>query len=247
MSVTTISFFRFRGPWARLWALVSMQFAKGPLRRIPGIGFHKLMGTGAGEGFDLAPNFGVYVILATWPSEEAARVGIEESSIFEKYRRRSEESWTLYLETVRAKGSWDASQPFSEAAALPTQGDPAPRTPWVGVLTRATVRPNRLFAFWRSVPSISDMTTGQPGLHFKLGMGELPFIQLMTFSLWDETQRIQRFAYDPGPHREAMKLARRERWFQEELFARFRVLTASGTWGGTNPVIAPSQEEVGVT
>lgn len=236
MAVTTLTFFRFRGPWARLWALMGMQLSKGPLRRLPGIGFHKLLGSGKGRGFDLAPNFGVYAILATWPSLEAARDQIEHSRLFGRYRRRAEENWTIYLETSRTKGSWDAGEPFAPAVEAPETG--AESSNWVGVLTRATVRPGGLLPFWRTVPPVSELTAGYPGLHFQLGMGELPVIQLMTFSVWNEAEPIDTFAYKPGPHRDAMKLARRHKWFKEELFARFRVLQSSGTWGGTDPIRA---------
>ncbi len=231
MQVTTLSFFRFEGLFARCWAFVSMQLAKGPLRRVEDIGFCKLMGTGTGEGFDPAPNFSVYAILATWPSMDAARAQVEQSPVYRTYRRRAAESWTVYLAPTRARGSWDRQAPF---VATP---EPEGAGPWVGVLTRATVRLPSLPSFWRTVPPISAIIRSQPGLHFKLGLGELPVLQLSTFSIWQDLPGVQRFAYDPGPHRDAMRLARKHRWFSEELFARFRVLDSSGTWRGSNPLV----------
>ena len=232
MQVTTLSFFRFRGLWTRIWAFSYMQFGRRPLRELDGIGFHKLMGTGAGEGFDLNPNFSVYAILATWPSIEVARARIEHGPIYQLYRRRAAESWTVYVTPTRARGTWDGRTPFEPAEPPADTG----RGNWVGVLTRASIARRSLFAFWRSVPPVSEVVKGRPGLHFKLGMGELPIVQLMTFSLWRDLPEVKRFAYDPGPHREAMKLARAHRWFKEELFARFQVLETSGTWHGANPL-----------
>ena len=241
MQVTTLSFFRFRGLFARCWAFVSMQLAKKPLRDLEGIGFHKLMGTGSGQGFDLAPDFSAYVILATWPSLDEARTQVEGSKIYSLYRRRAVEAWTVYLRPIRARGSWDRQKPFETAseAAAAEANSLSSHPEWVGVLTRASVRFGCLIPFWRSVPPISQVTAGHPGLHFKLGMGEQPIIQLMTFSIWQELEPVQSFAYRPGPHRDAMKLARAHKWFREELFARFRILESSGSWNGVDPV-APS-------
>lgn len=233
MQVTTLSFFRFKGLLGRIWAFLYMQFGKRPLRSLPGIGFHKLMGTGSGEGFDPSPNFSVYAILATWPSLEDAQRQVEQSEIYSLYRRRSIESWTIYLTATRARGSWDKVSPFEPSETGLSQ---ASNGEWIGVLTRASIRLRSLFSFWRTVPPISQVTAGRPGLHFKLGMGEQPVVQLMTFSLWKEVSRIKEFAYQAGPHREAMKLARSHEWFREELFARFKVLGSTGSWNGRDPL-----------
>lgn len=232
MQVTTLSFFRFRSFWSRIWAFAYMQLGRGPLRRTEGIGFHKLMGTGSGVGFDPAPNFSVYAILATWPSLEVARARVEDSRIFRLYRLRAAETWTVFVTPTRARGTWDGRAPF-EPNGAPEEPPPGE---WIGVLTRASIARRSLFAFWRTVPPISEVVAQRPGLHFKLGMGELPIVQLMTFSLWRDLPDVKRFAYDPGPHREAMKLARKHRWFEEELFARFRIIDTSGTWHGTDPL-----------
>jgi spheroidene monooxygenase len=39
-----------------------------------------------------------------------------------------------------------------------------------------------------------------------------------------------------GPHAAAMKAARDNGWFAEELYARFHVLDTQGQWGGTDPL-----------
>jgi spheroidene monooxygenase len=44
------------------------------------------------------------------------------------------------------------------------------------------------------------------------------------------------FAHKDGPHAQAIKAVRDGDWFSEELFARFKVLGDSGTWGGTSPL-----------
>lgn len=234
MQVTTLSIFRFHGLGARVWAFFQMQFARGPLRNIPGIRFHRLLGCGAGEGFDLEPDFGTYAILATWDSREAAHRGLQGAPVFEAYRSHCSETWTVVLAGIRAHGSWSGQAPFSVRA-------PSGSTSAVAVLTRATLAHRHLFGFWRRVPTVSALTAGQPGLHFKLGLGEWPITQLMTFSLWSDPESMHRFAYREGPHRDAMRSARAEGWFSEQLFARFEVLESTGTWRG-RPVMARAEE-----
>ncbi|MEO0324385.1 MAG: spheroidene monooxygenase [Myxococcota bacterium] len=228
MQVTTVTLFRFQGFWARFWAFRQMVLAYGPLRATRGLRFVKVLGTGRGLGFSPAPNWGVYSILATWESREDAERALSGPGKIGEYRDRSKEHYTLYLEATRCHGSWDGIEPFAPALGAPA---PAPLV----VLTRATIRPSRLWAFWRSVPSVSGMVAGRAPLRLSLGLGERPIVGLMTFSLWDDGDSMREYAYRAGHHRETMRLAKRDGWFAEDLFVRFRVLGARGSWGGQDP------------
>jgi spheroidene monooxygenase len=253
MQVTTLSFYRFRGLWPRIWAFVHMELGKRPLRRLPDVGFHKILGTGSGVGFDPFPNFSVYAILATWPSLAVARERVREGQPFGRYRRMAHEEWTLFLEATRSRGHWDARAPFEPTADRSTgaskQGRAegasdsvrslpiGPATSHMGVITRAKIRSRHLIPFWRSVPAISAALGEHPALRFQIGMGELPVVQLMTFSLWEDRASMQDFAYRaPSPHPPVLRRSRSEGWFKEELFARFRVLDSAGTWNGRDPL-----------
>ncbi len=229
MQVVTISFFRFGGLRNQLWAFSQMQFSRRPLRRIPGIGFSKLFGTGTRESFHPLPNFSVYCILATWPSEAHAKQQIAEHAVFQRYRAHSAENWTVYLSPVHSWGRWDGIEPFESGVS-----DQAPQP--IGVLTRATVKLGHLHQFWKSVPDISDDTTKQDSLVFKMGMGEVPWVQQVTFSVWEDLETMRHFAYKSRFHRDAVKNARTLKWFKEELFARFTILDAEGHWNGGAPL-----------
>lgn len=231
MQAVSISFFRFEGVAARLWAFGQMQFARAPLKRLADIGFFKLFGTGTGEGFTPVPNFGVYAILATWPSLAVARRTVAAADVFERYRRHAAESFTIYLSAVSSRGQWDGGSPFainSEAAAPDT----------IAVLTRATVKKRFLYSFWSQTPDISGTVREQTHLRFKMGMGEVPWLQQVTFSVWDDAEAMKAFAYSSQSHGEAVRRVRQNGWFHEELYARFRVLAAEGTWGGRAPLAA---------
>jgi spheroidene monooxygenase len=77
VTVVTFSLFGFSTPRQRLWAFSQMGLAKPALRKIPELQFFKLMGTGSGAGFSTRPNFGVYTLLAEWPSMKIARERID--------------------------------------------------------------------------------------------------------------------------------------------------------------------------
>ncbi|MHB2167153.1 spheroidene monooxygenase [Alsobacter sp. R-9] len=229
MQAISISFFRFDGLAARLWAFAQMQFARGKLRRTPGIGFFKLFGTGTGEGFTPVPNFGVYAVLATWPDLETARRAVAEGRAYRDYRAHAVEHATIYLSAVASRGRWDSQEPFEVFQSEP---QPSP----IAVLTRATVRGRHLFRFWGRTPDISSTVRGEDHLRFKIGMGEVPWIQQVTFSVWDDPASMVSFAYRSASHGEAVKRVRSGKWFKEELYARFRILDWDGTWEGRAPI-----------
>jgi spheroidene monooxygenase len=232
VQVISLSFFRFNTLRDRLWAFSQMQFARGPLRRVPGIGFSKLLGTGTREGFHPFPNFGVYAILATWPDLAHAQQQVREAGVFSRYRQHASEDWTVFLQASRCRGRWAGEEPFEVA-------DAGPAVP-VAVLTRATVKLRAVVPFWRRVPNISAMIRRQDQLAFKAGLGEIPWVHQVTFSIWNDLDAMRAFAYESF-HGEAIEQVRRGDWFREELFARFHVVGSEGRWEGKSPLEAPAR------
>ena len=222
----SLSLYRFTGFRARAWALGMMALARVPLAQTPDIGFWKLCGAGIGHGFTPTANPAVIAILAVWPDADTAHrrtVG----TIFARYAAQASESWTVFLSPTSAKGQWSGQAPFAISG-------PAPTGP-LAALTRATIRPGILRQFWKRVPRISDMIGNDPNVTFKIGIGEVPMLHQVTFSIWPDQAAMDAFART-GPHAEAIRAVRREGWFAEELYARFTVLSDHGTWGGTSPL-----------
>ncbi|MEI4231583.1 spheroidene monooxygenase [Roseovarius sp. D22-M7] len=232
IQTVSLSFFRFDTWSDRLWALGMMGLARLSMPRVAGIGFWKLCGTGTGEGFTPRPNWGVYAILATWPDPGTARDRTAHAAIFKRYKRRAAEHWTVFLTPVSARGAWSGRAPFAPPFAPP---DDTPEGP-LAVLTRATVRPSAALRFWRRVPDISAVIGADPDVAFKIGIGEVPLLHQVTFSIWPDAASMNRFARHSGPHARAIEAVRRGDWFREELYARFRVIDARGTWHGTRPL-----------
>ncbi len=223
----TLSFFRFTGFSTRAWALMMMGLARGPLGKTPDIGFWKLCGSGTGHGFNLTLNPSVIAILAVWPDAETARNRVESAPIFDTFRSRAIESWSVLLTPTSVRGAWDGSTPF---AATSNQS-----TGPMAALTRAAIRRKIIPRFWRQVPDISANIGADPNVTFKIGIGEVPMLDQVTFSIWPDKSAMDAFART-GPHGAAIKAVRDGDWFSEELFARFTVHSDIGTWGGTSPL-----------
>jgi spheroidene monooxygenase len=75
-----------------------------------------------------------------------------------------------------------------------------------------------------------------PNVVFKIGIGELPMLHQITFSIWPGAAEMAAFARHDGPHAKAIKAVREGDWFKEELYARFSILGDRGTWGGISPL-----------
>ena len=151
-----------------------------------------------------------------------------------RYRAHSDEEWTIRLEATQAKGAWSGGNPFVTVAG-PSGGGDAAFGP-VAVLTRATLRWATLRAFWSAVPATSAALARAPGLLVSVGVGEIPYLRQATFSLWRDEAALRDFAYRDPVHRDVIRRTRDERWYSEELFARFRPVAASGVWAGREPL-----------
>lgn len=213
------------------WALAQMATAPRQLQRVAGLRFFQLLGSGADNGFGFWPNLQRYGLLATWASADDAAAFFAHHPVWAAYARRSRETWTAELAPLQAHGAWNGRQPFGEVPA-----DPAQAAGPVAVLTRASIRLRRAPRFWRFVEPTSRALAGAEGLRLAIGLGELPLVRQATFSVWDSAQAMQQYAYRDARHREVIQLTRREGWYSEELFARFRVLSSTGTVDGRKPL-----------
>ena len=108
-------------------------------------------------------------------------------------------------------------------------------------LTRATMRLRTFLRFWRRVPDISAVIGQDPDVLFKIGIGEVPLLHQVTFSIWPDAASMANFARGDGPHGRAIAAVRAGNWFEEELYARFQVLGTIGHWAGLPPLTQPER------
>ena len=240
----TLSFFRYGSIADRVWAFGQMGLARWALSRTPDLAFWKLLGSGSGEGFTPVPDTSVSAVLCVWPDLETAQERLRSEPVFRRYRARASEVFTVFLAATQVRGTWSNSQPF-QAVATPDTGDNTSLKAGskkgsecgpVVALTRATIRPSVALKFWKRVPDISAMIGADRNVAFKIGVGEVPWLHQVTFSIWPNARVMADFARTSGPHASAIKAVRAGNWFSEELYARFRLLDHSGKWKGRNPL-----------
>ena len=106
----------------------------------------------------------------------------------------------------------------------------------IAVLTRATIRINKLNRFWQHVDSVATQMNTAEGFIISLGIGEVPWIKQATFSIWDSKAHMKQFAYQRKEHAEVIRKTREENWYSEELFVRFKILRSHGTFNSKNPL-----------
>lgn len=229
--ITTVTFLRFKGISAAWNAFRQMGLSPGQLRDIPGMTFGKMLGTGAGQGFRMWPNWSVYALLQCWSSEGSAQTFFSGHQWWHTLRGYSQEQWTVYMTAIKAHGTWDGLEPFAIESHASTDHE------LIGVLTRATIANAHLWHFWSRVARVSRVLTDLPHRPiFSMGVGELPLVQQATFSFWRNRQEMTAYAYQHPYHREVVVKTRQNGWYSEELFARFRPYRSTGTWNGTNPL-----------
>lgn len=230
-SITTVTIWRF-APGQRLWAFKQMGRARAPLAATPGLGFWRLCGSGASPGFSARPDLARYGLVATWSDEHALEDFFARSPLFAAYRARAVEAWTIALLTRGGRGRWGGTCPFGPGLSDLPEGLP------VVALTRARLRLRALLSFWARVPAINRRLLRAPGLRLALGIGELPWIRPITFSVWDDVASLEAFARGATPHAVAARAALARRWFAEDLFFRFAAIGSAGALDGRDPALS---------
>lgn len=220
-AITTVTLLHYPALRAKLWAFGQMQFAHARLANIPGLTFYKLMGSGAGNGFSLRPDWSTYALLANWENQAAAEQFFADSPAFRPFLQKSGRQQHLFLRAVQAHGVWDKKQPFT------LNGQRDENAP-IAVLTRATIATSKLWSFWKEVPAVSRSMDNYPGLIMSKGIGEWPIFQQATISLWENRAAMVDYAYKNPYHTEVIKKTRQLGWYTEELFAEFEVLKLVG-------------------
>mgnify|MGYP000067419293 CR=1 FL=1 len=135
------------------------------------------------------------------------------------YKKRTNKIRTLSLRPLHSSGKWSGENPFRTNVAK----EDMPHGK-IAIITRATLRWNRLLSFWAAVPKASKAIEEASGVHFYKGIGEWPFIQQATISIWENLDAVHTFAYKGKAHSEIVKNTRKKKWYKEDLFSRFELL-----------------------
>lgn len=183
-------------------------------------GDFRLMGCGGGDGFSVLPDPRTYCLMSALPDPADDR-RLRQSRFYQRIAGPSQAQLHIELQPISGHGTWDGQEPFLYSGERATNGP-------LAVLTHARVRGHRVRSFWRAVPQIRQHLRQAPGCLFHIGFGEGPLRTLATFSIWQDAEQMQAFAYHQSPHHRSLRAARQEDWLAESIFVRFRVMKVTG-------------------
>ena len=203
-----------------------MAWDRVPLR-LSGCSFHRLLGTSRAGGFglrDADPRH--WALLTCWP-DAAGASAFDRSRTVTGWDRLADERLRLELRPVSSRGRWGGKEPFGRPEGAATD----PGAP-VAAITRARIRVGRGRSFRQAVPAVSADLARAGGLRLAVGIGESPVGLQGTLSVWDDAASLAEFAYRGAPHAAVVRRTPAEGWYAEELFARFAVVAATGSYDG---------------
>jgi hypothetical protein len=211
-------------------AFISMAILRLPLA-LSKSNFWKLLGCGKNGTFDINPDWQQWGMMATWANKNDFEYFKQHSFVWKWWRFFTTEQWTILGTPHESHGKWDGKEPFGTPIADKNYAGK------IAVLTRATIRLNKLSSFWGNVPTVASSMTHAEGFITSVGIGEVPFVRQATFSVWESLDDVKKFAYRQRQHAEVVKKTYTEKWYSEELFARFIPIETSGTIRGENPFV----------
>jgi len=216
--VTVIYFWKIK-PSKVGFAILRMALDRGALRRIKGVRFAKMLGTGKGETFTPrdadANRWGALIVI-----DRANLEMLDNSKLINRWRANSISEVRYLLDPISSHGLWAKVNPFAYTTSQ-TDGE-------VIAITRARIKWFQNFRFWRAVPPVTQSLHSSPGLINTIGIGEAPIGLQGTFSHWRTGADLRNFAYKGAAHQDAIAATERHQWYAEELFARFAVRDIRG-------------------
>ena len=194
------------------------------------------MGSGKNGTFDKAPDLNQWAILSIYNITDAEKFkNFNIEALYGKFiaiwlKLFRCELYTIYLEPIEGHGYWDKKQAFGTLKSKQEHNGP------IAILTRATIRLNRLSYFWRHVAPVAAQMTIAKGFVTSFGIGEIPWIKQATFSIWTSLEDMKSFAYGMKEHVDVIKKTRQQKWYSEDMFVRFKILNHVGNVKGKNPL-----------
>lgn len=200
-------------------AILNMASNKILLKRVPGINFIKLLGTGKGESFTPKDadqlRWGILVTI-----NESNLQDLENSFVVKIWRKISSNQYRVILKPISSHGLWSRQDPF-QVEKFDWSGK-------VAAVTRARIVWRKNLQFWKAVPPVTKSLHQSPGLINAIGIGEAPIGLQGTFSIWESAAALRDFAYKGRAHVAAIAATESNKWYSEELFARFAVIEEQG-------------------
>jgi len=190
------------------------------------------MGSGKNGTFDKVPDWQQWALLIV--QKDTQENNIEKPAfgafINNWYKLFGCELYSIFLHPIEGHGTWDGKEVFGQ---LPRQ---SVYDGQIAVLTRATIRINKLNFFWKNVAPVASKMQTFPGFILSFGIGEIPWIKQATFSVWSSKEAMKAFAYGTKEHAEVIQKTRKQEWYSENMFTRFKIINTTGSLRGKNPL-----------
>jgi hypothetical protein len=216
--ITVIYFWQIKKVFLPV-AILFMAIHKFVLKRLPGVSFVKLLGTGKGESFtpkDADPyRWGALVTI-----QKDNLDNLDKSKVIIGWQKIAKKEYRAILKPISVHGLWSGKQPF-EVEKFDWNGK-------IAAITRARIVWRKNLIFWQAVPPVTISLHQSPGLINAIGIGEAPIGLQGTFSLWESAAQLRDFAYKGQAHTQAIKATEENKWYSEELFSRFAVVQERG-------------------
>lgn len=222
VALTITKFSRIAIPFA----FIGMAVLRVPLWLNQKCKFWKLMGSGKDAQVDLAPDFKHWAILTTWNNQLDCDYFYNESFVLKWFRFFGYEEFTILLNPLSSHGLWSGKQPFEY------NKNPSATKGQIAVITRAAIRFKKVKEFRSNIKRAANEMRRADGFILSAGIGENPFLDQATFSIWEDAQSMKNYAYKSHDHADVIKLTRERKWYSEELFARFEIIKSWGTLNG---------------
>lgn len=210
------------------FAFLAMAVLRLPLWLNKKCSFWRLMGSGKNAQVDLAPDFKHWAILTSWDKKEDCDSFYQKSLPIKWFRFFGREEFTILLKPLSTHGLWSGIQPFK------VDKEENNYTGKIAVITRAAIRFNKLKEFKSNIKRAATAMRKADGFILSAGVGENPFFDQATFSVWKDFESMKNYAYKSIDHSDVIKLTRQRKWYSEELFARFEIVDSWGTLNGTS-------------
>ncbi|NII82920.1 MULTISPECIES: DUF3291 domain-containing protein [unclassified Pedobacter] len=208
------------------FAFIGMAVLRLPLWLNKKCRFWKLMGSGKNAQVDLAPDYKHWAVLTTWDNRKDCDAFYRDSFVMKWLGFFGIESFHILLNPLSSHGLWSAVQPFKSDRISNVHTDK------IAVITRAAIKFNKLKEFRQNIKRAADAMRTAPGFILSAGIGENPFFDQATFSIWADADSMKNYAYKSFDHSDVIKLTREREWYKEELFARFSIVDTWGTLNG---------------
>ena len=193
-------------------------------RRVDGLVFAKVLGTGRGDDTGPSADLLRQAYFLVWQDAAAAQRFLDSHPIALRWASLTIDR-SLGLRLVSGHGTWSGRSVLDGMRPVTPEGE-------IVVLTRARIRMRAWRAFRRSSRLTAAAVGRAPGLRWTLGIGELPVCLLGTVSFWRSPADLDAFLASDTAHTDAAAHARE--WFTESLFARFAPFDLSADNRGMN-------------